>query len=178
MAEAAFEELFETYRDRVFNLAVRLLANAADAEDVTQEAFVTVYRKIGEFRFSSRFYTWLYRVVYNLCVDHRRRFTSGGLGFSGAGAGEADSDSLPQLSDPKRGPLESLAEDEHQMRSVEIALQRLSEPLRAVITLRYMEDLQYSEIAEVLDCSVGTVKSRLSRAHAFLQQSLGPQEGI
>ena len=171
-ADSAFEELFLSYRDRVFNLAARLLGNLSDAEDVTQEAFVTVYRKIREFRFSSRFYTWLYRVVYNLCIDHKRRMGSGGTVVM-VGPDERE-EIISTLSDPHQGPLEELAEHEYQEHAVERALRRLSEPLRVVVVLRYMEDLPYAEIAEVLECSVGTVKSRLSRAHAFLQQTLRP----
>ncbi len=169
-AEAAFEELYDVYRDRVFNLAARLLANHSDAEDISQEAFVTVFRKIGDFRFSSRFYTWLYRVVYNLCVDHKRRAVSAGIS---APANEEREVVLETIRDPMEGPLHQLAEGEYRQKSVEKALQRLSDPLRTVVVLRYMEDLQYGEIAEVLSCSVGTVKSRLSRAHHFLQEVLG-----
>jgi RNA polymerase sigma-70 factor (ECF subfamily) len=167
-ADAAFEELFERYRDRVFNLAVRLLGHDSDAEDIAQEAFVTVYRKVKEFRFSSRFYTWLYRVVYNLCIDHRRRAAAA----TGAGKGSDPEELEEVLRDPGDGPLDQVAEGEFSRRSVERALRRLSEPLRAVIVLRYIEDLQYGEIADVLGCSVGTVKSRLSRAHQFLQDTL------
>jgi RNA polymerase sigma-70 factor (ECF subfamily) len=171
-AEAAYEELFDAYRDRVFNLAGRLLGNTSDAEDVAQEAFVTVFRKIREFRFSSRFYTWLYRVVYNLCIDHKRR--TGIAGVVPGPVAEDGTDALPAFPDPALGPLESLAAGEYVQQSVERALARLSQPLRAVVLLRYMEDLQYQEIAEVLGCSVGTVKSRLSRAHSFLQETLRP----
>ena len=169
-AVEAFERIFERYRDRVFNLAIRLLGNASDAEDVSQEAFVTVYRKVGDFRFSSRFYTWLYRIVYNLCVDHKRRHAGGESEMTNREDGQA---ALGQLPDPEAGPLELLAEGEFRQKAVERALQRLSSPLRMVIILRYMEGKQYSEIAEVLECSVGTVKSRLSRAHSFLQEVLG-----
>ncbi len=168
--EAAFAELFENYKDRVFNLAGRLLGNPADAEDVSQEAFVTVFRKIHEFQFSSRFYTWLYRVVFNLCVDQRRRGTTGLVLGSMSGNGEAI---LATLRDPDPEPAQRVAEGESRQRLVERALRRLSEPLRAVVVLRYMEELAYEEIAEVLGISLGTVKSRLSRAHHFLQESLG-----
>jgi RNA polymerase sigma-70 factor (ECF subfamily) len=169
--EAAFAELFENYKDRVFNLAGRLLGNPADADDVSQEAFVTVFRKIHEFRFSSRFYTWLYRVVFNLCVDHRRKGTAGLLPI----ATTTDRDGqLAMLPDPGLAPSERVAEEESRQREVERALRRLSEPLRVVIVLRYLEDLPYEEIAEVLGISLGTVKSRLSRAHHFLQEVLGP----
>jgi RNA polymerase sigma-70 factor (ECF subfamily) len=170
--EAAFRELFETYKDRVFNLAGRLLSNPADAEDVSQEAFVTVFRKIHEFRFSSRFYTWLYRVVFNLCVDQRRRGSASALPTAASEEGEA---LLANVRDPAPAPSEQAAEGESRRNVVERALRRLSEPLRAVVILRYMEDLPYDEIADVLGISLGTVKSRLSRAHHFLQEVLGPR---
>jgi len=169
----SFERLFHAYRDRVYNLAVRLLGDPVDAEDVSQEAFVTVFRRIGEFRFSSRFYTWLYRVVYNLCMDHKRRTRGMLQAAEGHGDDDDREDGLGGLQDPEQGPLEKIAETEFRSRAVERALRRLSRPLRAVIILRYMEELQYGEIAEALGCSVGTVKSRLSRAHHFLQQQFG-----
>jgi len=175
--DEAFRELFENYKDRVFNLSVRLLGNQTDAADVTQDAFIAVFRKIGEFRFSSRFYTWLYRVVYNLCMDHRRRVPSEiPLGAAGgpSAPGERSDSVFANLRDPAPPPFEQIAEGESRSRLVERALRRLSEPLRAAIVLRYMEDLRYDEIADVLGCSVGTVKSRLSRAHHFLQEFLGP----
>jgi RNA polymerase sigma-70 factor (ECF subfamily) len=177
--EDAFRELFENYKDRVFNLSVRLLGNQTDAADVTQDAFIAVFRKIHEFRFSSRFYTWLYRVVYNLCMDHRRRAPNE-VFRSTTGApsatGERSDSILANIRDPAPLPFEQLSEGESRSRVVERALRRLSEPLRAAIVLRYMEDLRYDEIADVLGCSVGTVKSRLSRAHHFLQELLRPIE--
>lgn len=171
--EAAFAELFETYKDRVFNLAGRLLGNPTDAEDVTQEVFVTVFRKIREFRFSSRFYTWLYRVAFNLCVDQKRKGMASAVPTAGSEEGEA---LLANLRDPAPPPSERVAEGESRQRTVERALRRLSEPLRAVVILRYMEDLPYEEIAEVMGISLGTVKSRLSRAHHYLQEVLGSSE--
>jgi RNA polymerase sigma-70 factor (ECF subfamily) len=172
----AFRELFENYKDRVFNLSVRLLGNQTDAADVTQDAFIAVFKKIHEFRFSSRFYTWLYRVVYNLCMDHRRR-APGDASRGAVSANDERADSvLANIRDPAPLPFEQISEEESRARVVERALKRLSEPLRAAIVLRYMEDLRYDEIADVLGCSVGTVKSRLSRAHHFLQELLRPTE--
>ena len=167
--ELAFRTLFDLYRDRVFNLASRLLGNPADAEDVSQEAFVTVFRKLGEFRFSSRFYTWLYRVVFNLCVDHRRKSNALYLPTT---AGESGESLLMRLADPAPDPSLTVAEGEERTRQVERALRRLSEPLRAAVVLRYMEDMPYEEIADVLGISLGTVKSRLNRAHQQLQELL------
>ena len=181
-AQEAFEELFRRHRDRTYNLAFYFLGNAADAEDVAQVAFLTVFRKIGDFRFSSRFSTWLYRVVYNLCVDLRRRTRDGSTGHGHEGDRESREDrhgsssglAGEQLADRAPGPADLVADEEFRRRAVERALERLSEPLRAVVLLRYMEELPYHEVAEVLGLSVGTVKSRLSRAHAFLKEILEP----
>lgn len=167
--DVAFRSLFENYRDRVFNLAARLLGNAADAEDVSQEAFVTVFRKIHEFRFSSRFYTWLYRVVFNLCVDHRRKSINVATPLTGTTGAQL----LSNVTDPAPDPSEALGDEEDRTRQVERALRKLSEPLRAAIVLRYIEDMPYDEIADVLGISLGTVKSRLNRAHEQLEQALG-----
>lgn len=170
--DGAFRAVFEQYRDRVYNLALRLLGNPADAEDVSQEVFVTIFRKIGEFRFSSRFYTWLYRIVFNLCVDHRRRATTMLLPTTGGEAGET---LIARVADPLPGPADALGEQEARTRAVERALRRLSEPLRATVVLRYLEDMPYEEIADVLGISLGTVKSRLNRAHQQLEQLLEPR---
>ncbi len=167
--DTAFRTLFDLYRDRVFNLASRLLGNPADAEDVSQEAFVTVFRKLGEFQFASRFYTWLYRVVFNLCVDHRRKSNTTLLPTTSGDAGES---LLVRIADPLPDPSDLVAEGEERTQQVERALRRLSEPLRAAIVLRYMEDMAYEEIAAVLGISLGTVKSRLNRAHQQLQELL------
>ncbi|HET9481215.1 MAG TPA: sigma-70 family RNA polymerase sigma factor, partial [Candidatus Polarisedimenticolia bacterium] len=140
VAEVAFEELYGRYRDRVYGLACRLVGDLADAEDVTQEAFVTVYRKLADFRFSSRFYTWLYRVVFNLCVDQNRRRGQGPL----VARTEA-LEGLEFLPDSGPAPDQEVAEREARTLAVERALRRLSTPLRAVVILRYLEELQYHE---------------------------------
>jgi RNA polymerase sigma-70 factor (ECF subfamily) len=155
-AEAAFRELVERYQDRVFNTAFRVVGNSADASDVAQEVFFTLFRKLGEFQFSSRLFTWIYRITVNLAIDKRRR-----------------SSTLPPMLG-EGGRAETASDAEFIETRVHSAIQKLSPKLRSIVVLRYLEELSYEEIAVVLECSVGTVKSRLNRAHANLEQLLRP----
>ncbi|MFO0982268.1 MAG: sigma-70 family RNA polymerase sigma factor [Planctomycetota bacterium] len=168
--ELAFDEIFSLYKDRVYNTAYRVVGNAEDALDVSQEVFVTVFRKIHEFQFGSRFFTWLYRIVINLAIDHRRRLQIGPALFSQAPVEEAAEKEVADQGDA----LNKWAEDDHLERKVQLALGRLSPKLRAIVVLRYFQGLAYHEIAETLGCSLGTVKSRLNRAHLSLQEFLQP----
>jgi RNA polymerase sigma-70 factor (ECF subfamily) len=168
--EPAFDELFNTYKDRIYNTAVRVVGNAEDALDVTQEVFVTVFRKIHDFQFGSRFFTWLYRIVINLAIDNRRRTQSGPTLFSQGGMRESGE---PEVADGDDA-LGKWTEDDHLEKKVQRALNRLSPKLRAIVVLRYIDGLAYHEIAETLECSLGTVKSRLNRAHLSLQEFLQP----
>lgn len=166
----AFDTLFEAYKDRVYNTAYRVVGSAEDALDVTQEVFVTVFRKIHEFQFSSRFFTWLYRIVINLAIDHRRKTQAGPALFSQAMTDQPVDQEVMDRSDA----LDKWTQDDHLERKVQVALGRLSPKLRAIVVLRYFEGLAYHEIAEALGCSLGTVKSRLNRAHLSLQEFLQP----
>ena len=163
--EAAFEELYDRYRDRVYSIAFRMLGTTTDAMDVVQEAFSILFRKISTFRFDSKFSTWLFRLVVNCCVDHRRREESRRptreAGEAEVAAAEADA------IDP-RSAAESLELGDH----VHASLLHLSPKLRAVLVLRYLEGLSYQELAESLDVSLGTVKSRLARAHLAFEKVL------
>jgi RNA polymerase sigma-70 factor (ECF subfamily) len=168
--EPAFDELFNTYKDRIYNTAIRVVGNAEDALDVTQDVFVTVFRKIHDFQFGSRFFTWLYRIVINLAIDNRRRTQSGPALFS---QGQVRDSGEPEVADADDA-LGKWTEDDHLEQKVQRALNRLSPKLRAIVVLRYIDGLAYHEIAETLDCSLGTVKSRLNRAHVSLQEFLQP----
>ncbi|MFH0946565.1 MAG: sigma-70 family RNA polymerase sigma factor [Planctomycetota bacterium] len=169
--EAAFRELYERYQDRVYNTAYRVLGSAGDAADVSQEVFLTIFRKIGEFQFSSRFFTWIYRITVNLSIDRRRRVNSAPhMVGDGATAGRA----LAVLEDGSENPPDAWADAEFLESRVQLAIMRLSPKLQATVVLRYIEDLPYSEIGDVMNCSIGTVKSRLNRAHRNLEQSLRP----
>lgn len=168
--EPAFGELYASYADRVFNTSFRVVGNAADAADVTQDVFLTVFRKIGEFQFSSRFFTWIYRITVNLSIDRRRRGQSSPVVVEGSGEGSV----LASLPDAEAAAPDAWADREFVERKVQQSIDRLSPKLRAIVVLRYIEGLAYGEIAEVMDCSIGTVKSRLNRAHKNLEVLLGP----
>ena len=165
--ESAFYTIYKKYGDRAFNIAYRILGNYEDALDVTQDAFIKVFKKIGDFRKDSRFFTWFYRIVVNLSIDKRRKL--------GAHQVISDSDrtkSLSEIPDNKAITIDKLAKDEHLEKRIQDSLLKLSPNLRTVTVLRYIEGLSYAEVAETLQCSIGTVKSRLNRAHKTLEDLL------
>ncbi|MHC4938060.1 MAG: RNA polymerase sigma factor [Planctomycetota bacterium] len=158
--------LYERYRERVFNTALRIVGDRDEASDVLQEVFILLFRKIQRFRARAKFASWVYRITVNASLDHlrRRRRTPS----PGAPALLLDGPSdVPDLTAPERN-MAQLDLSEH----VRDALGRLSDRLRIVVVLRYLEGLAYADIADILDCSLGTVKSRLNRAHAALRREL------
>ncbi|MFN3202979.1 MAG: sigma-70 family RNA polymerase sigma factor [Bradymonadia bacterium] len=172
----AYKQLVERYQRRVFAIAMGVLKHPEDAMDATQEAFVKVYRKIGQFKGDSSFYTWLYRIVVNLCIDHRRkhgRFK--GVEYDDRIGREEDSVNGVQLSGNTRQmhPGHAFAQQEL-AQALDEALNTLSENHRTIILLREVDGLSYEEIAEVMDCHLGTVMSRLHHARKNLQKALKP----
>jgi RNA polymerase sigma-70 factor (ECF subfamily) len=162
----AFRLLFETYKDRVFSIARYSLGDEAAADDVTQQIFVKLITRIGQFRGDSEFTTWLYRLVINSCLDERRkrkRFLPA-LEFEPL---EPMSTAANQRSPETKYARREVAE------SVREAIGGLKPKMRLPILLKYIEGLSYEEIAEVLGCSKGTVASRLNRAHKALAKRLG-----
>ncbi|MGA7237913.1 MAG: sigma-70 family RNA polymerase sigma factor [Bryobacteraceae bacterium] len=157
----AFRELFEMHRDRVYSIALRYSGDESAAMDIAQDTFVKLFASIADFRGAATFQTWIYRLVVNSCFDYRRRsrrlvpLAEGFLSTLRASA-----DALGDL----------LRREAHT--SLRSAVERLSPPLRMVIVLRYTEGLSYEEIAEALNCSQGTVASRLNRAHKALERTL------
>ncbi|MDA0932746.1 MAG: sigma-70 family RNA polymerase sigma factor [Planctomycetota bacterium] len=166
--EAAFEELYRRYRDRVYSIAYRITGSTTDAMDVVQESFRVLFLKISTFRFDARFSTWLFRIVVNCSIDHRRRERqrSGRIGQSLQHLHEGS-----EPVDDGKDPLSS-AETSELGEQVQVAISRLSPKLRAILVLRYLEGLSYDEIAETLEVQLGTVKSRLARAHLAIEQVL------
>jgi RNA polymerase sigma-70 factor, ECF subfamily len=160
--EAAFGELFLRYRERVHAIAYRVTGNAIDALDVTQESFALLFRKLESFRGGSLFSTWLFRIVVNCAIDHRRRRDAHTTSvLSGR-------EHLPDPADMAPGPRDAAAVRELGA-DVQRAMAELSPKLRAILALRYLEDMSYEELATALDLSLGTVKSRLARAHLALE---------
>ncbi|MDE0897237.1 MAG: sigma-70 family RNA polymerase sigma factor [Planctomycetota bacterium] len=173
--EGPFRKIYELYKDRVYNVCYRVTGNASDALDASQETFGILFRKIGGFRFQSRFSSWIYRIAINASIDLKRRQGSRRLASLEAVTGANDGDG--GRFDFEDGSVElppEVASRRELEAEVQRAIGRLSPKLRSITVLRYIESLSYDEIAETLDISLGTVKSRLSRAHAAMDRELTP----
>ena len=168
----AFNLLVKKYQHKVVNLVARYVNNPGDVPDVAQEAFIKAYRALPTFRGESAFYTWLYRISVNTAKNYLtsqgRRPPSSDVEADEAeyyGGGEA----LQEVATP-----ENLALTDEIKRTVFAAIEALPEDLRTAITLREMEGLSYEEIAEIMDCPVGTVRSRIFRAREAIDKKLQP----
>lgn len=164
--EEAFEALYLKYRDRVYSIAYRVTGSSTDAMDVVQESFSLLFRKLESFRSDSLFSTWLFRLVVNCSIDHRRRERAHLRAIEPATAGVET-----EPTDPNHGPDRS-AETRELGDQVQTAIQMLSPKLRAILALRYLEEMSYEDLAVTLAISLGTVKSRLARAHLALERVL------
>lgn len=170
--KAAFNLLVKKYQHKVVNLVARYVNNPGDVPDVAQEAFIKAYRALPTFRGESAFYTWLYRIAVNTAKNY---LTSQGRRppSSDVEADEAESygggEALQEVSTP-----ENLALTDEIKRTVFSAIEALPEDLRTAITLRELEGLSYEEIAEIMDCPVGTVRSRIFRAREAIDKRLQP----
>lgn len=163
----AFEELVRQNEKRVYAVALRSCGSPEDAADITQEVFLRAWRSIESFRGDSGFTTWLFRITANLCVDFARRKTAQPPVQSLEGEDEAGR----PVADPAPTPEEQL-ENSELGRELAAALDAVSEEHRRIVLLRDVSGLSYTEIAEALEISEGTVKSRLSRARIALRTIL------
>jgi len=174
---AAFRALFDKYHRRAFAVAMGVVKNQDDALDAVQEAFVKVHKNIHKFQGSSSFYTWLYRIVMNVSIDHVRRtsrrksldFDERALHEESEVAG--DGALVPSVTDANPG---KAALRRELGGAIEAALQELPEHHRAVIVLREIEGMSYEEMAEALEVPKGTVMSRLFHARKKMQAALTP----
>jgi len=160
---SAFEELVTTYQHRVFSVAVRMLGNAAEAQEVAQEAFLRAHRAIGEFRGDAKLSTWLYAITSRLCLNRlatsERRMTRQG------------EETLTRLASREIGPSEEMERSELET-ALHRAIAELREDRRIVVVLRDLEGLSYEEIAASFEIELGTVRSRLHRARMDLRDKL------
>jgi RNA polymerase sigma-70 factor (ECF subfamily) len=173
--QGAFRSLYEQYKDRVYNVCLRITGNAPDALDASQETFGVLFRKLGGFRFESRFSSWVYRIAVNASIDLKRRGDVRAATSLDAAAARHNTtaEGLGITDEQTEGPV--AAASRHELEAViERAIGRLSPKMRAIVVLRYVESLPYDQISETLGISLGTVKSRLSRAHAALDRELTP----
>jgi len=172
-SEAAFGELIRRYQDKIYTIVFGQLQSREDALDLTQEVFLKAYAKLGLFREDSIFYTWLYRIAVNSCIDfaRRRRRVQDPVPLEGELLGEVGYEPVDARvgADPER----SLVNKElgALLRSL---IQALPEPLRMAVILHDIEGLPQKDIAAIMGCPLGTVKSRIQRGRFELRERLQP----
>ncbi|MBC7802953.1 MAG: RNA polymerase sigma factor RpoE [Candidatus Parcubacteria bacterium] len=169
----AFEMLVEKYQRKLARLLSRLVRDPGEVEDVTQEAFVKAYRALPSFRGDSAFYTWLYRIGINTAKNYlvamgRRAPTSSEIDAQEA-EGYESGEQLRDINTP-----ESLLLTKEIGNTVNAAIESLPEELRSAIQLRELEGMSYEEIAKLMDCPIGTVRSRIFRAREAIAERLKP----
>ncbi len=165
----AFAHLVTEYEKQVYRLCLKMVGNAEDAEDLAQEAFFKAWKGLKFYKFESSFSTWLYRLTTNVCIDHLRkqkRQTAASLTLD-------DEENGQELEIPDREPMpeEQLLKKERQQQ-LQLAMGKLEEDARLILTLRVVEDLSYEQIAQIMDLKIGTVKSRIARARERLKNIL------
>lgn len=166
----AFDLLVLKYQHKVLSIVGRYVSDPAEAHDVAQEAFIKAYRAIGNFRGDSAFYTWIYRIAINTAknylVSRGRRPPASDIDVADAEI-YSGADALRDISSPER----QLATEQLEQAVFE-AIRSLPDELRSAVTLRELDGLSYEEIAEVMDCPVGTVRSRIFRAREAIEKKI------
>ncbi len=169
--KSAFDLLVRKYQHKVIKLVTRYMRDPADAEDVAQEAFIKAYRALPQFRGDSAFYTWLYRIAINTAKNAIVSRDRSPVEFDLDMQNIEESNSMQaRLADPET-PL-SLLQTEEIRTTVNQAIEALPEDLRTAIVLRELEGLNYEEIAQAMECPVGTVRSRIFRAREAIDRRL------
>ena len=161
--ESTFKTLVQRHKDKIRNI-IYLALNSNDAvDDIAQDVLITIYKNLKSFRFESQFSTWLYRITVNKCRDHLRKVRIRSI-FTPIKDGEEDPVYIPSMEN------KDISEIVHN------AISKLPEKLRLPLLLKDIEGLSYQEIAEAVDCEIGTVKSRIFRAREGLRELLKPYE--
>ena len=172
----AMEGLILRYQNRIYNVILKICANADDAAELTQETFVKVIENINEFEGRSGFYTWAFRIAVNLTLNYCKRSVKFGYRSLDAGDDEHNKETIQALkeflSDDSSPDPAVVAENRELCEIAKKSLMSLDDSQRAVVVLRDIEGMNYAQIAKVLDTELGTVKSRLSRARSNLREIL------
>lgn len=167
--ESAYEDLIERYEQQLYGMVYRLLGNQTDAADVVQEVFLKVFRTIHSFREQSSLRTWIYRIAVNEAYNHRRWFTRHCR--CEVPMEDEVASPLAYAADPGRSPYEQALNSENRT-LIERALARINPIFRTAVVLRDIQNLSYEEIADILQVSLGTVKSRIVRGREALRREI------
>ena len=167
-SEEAFEEIVRIYEKKVYSIALRMTGNQEDAYDAAQEVFIKIYSFLPSFKWESNFYTWVYRITVNKCIDMtRKQKRHKVISIDGDG----DETPAMDLPDESMSPDSSYTRKE-MLKEVEKAIEKLSDEHKTVIVLRDIKGMSYAEIADIVGVNEGTVKSRISRARDRLREIL------
>jgi RNA polymerase sigma-70 factor, ECF subfamily len=162
---SAFGDIVLKYQDKIYNLCRHMLGNEHDAEDAAQDAFLKAYQALPKFQPKASLYTWLYRIATNTCIDYKRKPVWESL----FGSAEEGNRLVHDRASDGPSP-EKLYQSKQIEQVLQESLGKLSPKLRAIIILKEIEEQSYEEIADILDISTGTVKSRIARAREELQK--------
>jgi RNA polymerase sigma factor (sigma-70 family) len=165
--EKAYRELIEMYQPQVYSLALRMVRRPADAEDLTQETFVRMFRALSRYDPTRSFAAWLMTIATRLCIDHIRRRKVSPISLTQRER-DTEEEYEIEVEDPGLKPDEVTTHAEEERRTAEL-IDSLPPHYRIVVVLRHQQDLSYEEIAEALQMPLGTVKARIHRARALLK---------
>lgn len=164
----AFEELIKDYKKMAYNIALRVLRNKEDAEDISQEALIKVFKNISSFNMKSSFKVWMYRIVMNTCLDFKRKKNI--ITYSIDKPLESNESEITQdIPDDTYNP-DIVIQNKLESQMLYDSIDSLDDDFRAVVVLRDIQGLSYKDIASILSCNEGTVKSRLNRARKKLRE--------
>lgn len=166
---SAFEELVRIYQNKIYALSINLAGNREDAQDLAQEALIKAFRAIGSFRNEADFGTWIYRITVNAWLNYRRKNSGSIISLDEAFLRDDGGEMRRELAATSDDPLQTLEKKEFKD-LVHLALNSLSDEHRTVLVLRELEGYSYEEVSQLLGCSLGTVKSRLSRAREVMRR--------
>jgi len=168
--ESSFEALILSCQNKAYNIALRYLKNEDDAMDALQESFIKIFRHLGSFKEDSRFDTWVYRIVVNTCNDMLRKNSNMKMTDS-IFRNEDDKETVIEIPDITGSP-EEVIDQKEKTAHILSCLERLNQEQKEIIVLRDIHGFSYDEISEILNCSIGTVKSRINRSRLRLREIL------
>ena len=168
-----FDELVHRHHKQAYNIAYRMTGNHADAEDLTQEAFIRAFRFFGQYRREMPFENWLYRIMSNVFVDMLRRRPKAQIRSLDQPIVTEDGETTFEIADDALGPEEMVLSSELDAR-IQSALMTMPEEFRMAVVYADIQGLSYEEIADAMRCSIGTVRSRLHRGRKILREKLKP----